>query len=209
VRTADQTTAARFWAGTALTFWNRAAASAVLQRHTSLLDTARIFALLNVAMADGAISCWEAKYHYEFWRPITAIQLAATDGNPDTAEQANWTPLIVTPAYPEYSSGHATVTGAAQSVLTIYFGNNLPVNGWSEALGELYVRSWPNFSSAADEANLARIWAGIHWRTAVVDARAAGSAIGAYVMAHAAEPTHGSHKEDESKHGKKKGKGHH
>jgi len=79
VRTADQTTAARFWAGTALTFWNRAAASAVLQRHTSLLDTARIFALLNVAMADGAISCWEAKYHYEFWRPITAIQLAATE----------------------------------------------------------------------------------------------------------------------------------
>jgi hypothetical protein len=206
VRTADQTTAARFWAGTALTFWNRAAASNVLRQHPSLLDTARIFALLNVAMADGAISCWEAKYHYELWRPITAIQLAATDGNPDTLEQAGWTPLIVTPPYPEYSSGHATVTGAAQAVLTLYFGNNLPVQGWSEALGESYVRSWPNFSSAADEANLARIWAGIHWRTAVVDARAAGNAIGAYVIANAAQPAHGRHEEHESKkHGKHKG----
>ena len=193
VRTADQTTAARFWAGTALTFWNRAAASAAVRRPTSLLETARIFALLNVAMGDGAISCWDAKYFYELWRPITAIRLASTDGNPDTEEQADWTPLIVTPPYPEYSSGHATVSGAAQAVLTIYFGNHLPVSGWSEGLGQAYVRSWPNFSSAADEANLARIWAGIHWRTAVVDARAAGNAIGAYVIGNAAQPAQGKH----------------
>jgi len=72
-------------------------------------------------------------------------------------------------------------------VLTIYFGNSLPVEGWSEALGEAHVRRWPNFSAAADEANLARIWAGIHFRTAVVDARAAGNAISAYVTTHAAE----------------------
>jgi len=205
VRTPDQTVAARFWAGTALTFWNRAAASAAVRRHTTLSETARLFALLNVAMADGAISCWDAKYFYEYWRPITAIRLASTDGNPDTAEQADWTPLIVTPPYPEYSSGHATVTGAGQAVLTIYFGNNLPVNGWSEALGEAYVRSWLNFSAAADEANLARIWAGIHFRTAVVDARAAGNAIGAYVIAHAAEPVQGKHGEQDGKHGKHKG----
>ena len=205
MRTADQTTAARFWAGTALTFWNRAAASAAVRRPTSLLETARIFALLNVAMADGAISCWDAKYFYELWRPITAIRLASTDGNPDTEEQADWTPLIVTPPYPEYSSGHATVSGAGQAVLTIFFGNSPPVEGWSEALGEAYVRSWPNFSSAADEANLARIWAGIHWRTAVVDARAAGDAIGAYVMANAAQPVDGKHGEHDGKHGKHKG----
>jgi hypothetical protein len=191
VRTADQTLAARFWAGTALTFWNRAAASAALQRHTTLSENARLFALLNVAMADAAISCWDSKYFYEQWRPITAIRLASTDGNPDTVEQADWTPLIVTPPYPDYSSGHATVSGAGQAVLTIYFGNSLPVEGWSEALGEAYVRNWPNFSSAADEANLARIWAGIHWRHAVVDGRAAGNAVGAYIMANAAQPVHG------------------
>jgi hypothetical protein len=165
-------------------------------------------------MADGAISCWEAKYFYEYWRPITAIRLASTDGNPDTAEQADWTPLIVTPAYPEYSSGHATVSGAGQAVLTILFGNSLPVEGWSEALGEAYVRSWPNFSAAADEANLARIWGGMHFRTAVVDARAAGNAIGAYVVAHAAEPVHGKHGGNDGKHGGNDGKhgkakGHH
>ena len=77
VRTEDQTLAARFWAGTALTFWNRAAASAALQRHTTLSENARLFALLNVAMADAAISCWDSKYRYEQWRPITAINMAS------------------------------------------------------------------------------------------------------------------------------------
>ena len=193
VRTADQTTAARFWGATALTFWNRAAANAAAQRHTTLVENARLFALLTVATADAAISCWDAKYYYELWRPITAIRLASTDGNPDTEQQDDWTPLLVTPPYPEYSSGHATVTGAAQAVLTTYFGSNLPVEGWSEAFGETYLRHWSNFAAAADEANLARIWAGIHFRTAVVDGRAAGSAIGVYVMANAAQPVHGLH----------------
>ena len=85
------------------------------------------------------------------------------------------------------------MTGAAQAVLTTYFGSNLPVEGWSEAFGETYLRHWSNFAAAADEANLARIWAGIHFRTAVVDGRAAGSAIGVYVMANAAQPVHGLH----------------
>src|SRR6266480_3234627 len=204
-RTVDQTMAARFWAGTALTFWNRAAATATLKRHTTLSETARLFALLNLAMADGAISCWDAKYYYEFWRPITAIRLASTDGNPDTEEQADWTPVVVTPPYPEYSSGHATVTGAAQAVLTSYFGHNVPVQGWSEAFGPSTVRSWPNFSAAADEANLARIWGGMHFRFEVVDARAAGNAIGAYVMSHAVQPLHGKrrghHGERDGEHG--------
>ena len=75
-------------------------------------------------MADCAIAAWDAKYLYELWRPITAIRLASTDGNPDTAEQADWTPLLITPPYPEYIAGHPTVSGAAQRVLTIYFGNN-------------------------------------------------------------------------------------
>src|SRR5439155_16501164 len=150
VRTDDQTTAARFWAGTALTFWNRAAASATVRRHTSLLDSARLFALLNVAMADGAISCWDAKYFYELWRPYHAIRLASTDGNPDTEEQADWTPVIPHPPYPEYSSGHATITGAAHAVLAIYFGDNIPVQAWSEAMGQSIMRSWPNFTAAAD-----------------------------------------------------------
>jgi hypothetical protein len=192
VRTADQTEAARFWYGTALTFWNRAAATAARQRHTNLSENARLFALLNVALADVSISCWDAKYLYELWRPITSIRLASTDGNPDTVEQADWTPLLATPPFPEYSSGPGSGSGAARSVLTIYCGNDMPVEGTSEGLPGV-VRSWPNFSAAADEANEARIWGGFHFRAAVRDARHQGDAIGAFVMANAAQPVHGRH----------------
>jgi hypothetical protein len=190
-RTADQTQAAKFWYGTALTFWNRAAADTSVKRHLSLAKNVRLFALLNVAMADAGISCWDAKYFYNFWRPITAIRLADTDSNPNTAPDPNWSPLMATPAYQEYSSGHATVSGAGQEVLTEYFGSHVPVSGWSESFGPGVVRSWPSFSAAADEANLARIWVGIHFRTAVMDARAGGNAIGAYVMDNGLQRLHG------------------
>jgi PAP2 superfamily len=191
VRTADQTQAAQFWFGTALTFWNRAAAANSVKRHLSLGKNARLFALLNVAMADGAISCWDAKYFYNFWRPITAIRLADTDGNPDTAPDATWSPLRANPPYQEYTSGHATVSGAGQEVLTEFFGKHVPVSGWSETFGPGTNRSWPSFSAAADEANLSRIWVGIHFRTAVVDGRAAGNAIAAYVMKNGLQRLHG------------------
>jgi hypothetical protein len=191
VRTPEQTTIARFWGVTAPTFWNRAAVSAALQRNTTLSENARLFALLNAAMADAGISCWDAKYFFEFWRPIHAIRLASLDGNPLTEEQADWTSLLATPPYPEYSSGHATISGAAQRVLTIYFGSDMPLSGWSEAFGDAYVRSWPNFEAAADEAYDSRIYAGIHFQFAMRDAREKGIAIGDYVMANAARPSHG------------------
>ena len=95
-RTADQTESARFWAGTAIGLWNRAAAAAADARHNTLSDNARLFAVLNVAIADALISCWDAKSHFMFWRPITAIRLANTDGNDATDVQATWTPLITT-----------------------------------------------------------------------------------------------------------------
>src|SRR5688572_24991612 len=118
VRTTEQTAIARFWGGTAPTFWNRAAVNAAIGQHTTLSQNARLFALLNMAMADAGISCWEAKYLFELWRPFHAIRLASTDGNALTDEQSDWTSLLANPPYPEYSSGHATVSGAAQAVLT-------------------------------------------------------------------------------------------
>ena len=212
VRTADQSEAALFWAGTAQTFWNRTAVSALLRHrgdhhvreegrrgekgHTTLSENARLLVLLSVAMADAGISCWEAKYFYELWRPITAIRLASTDGNPDTAEQGDWNPFIVTPPFPEYPSGHSHVSGAAQTVLTTYFGNKMPVEGTSVGLPGV-VRSWPNFSAAADEANLARIYSGIHFRAAVHNGRSSGDAIGAFVMKNAAQPLHGEERDRE------------
>jgi hypothetical protein len=191
VRTDDQTQSAKFWFGTALTFWNRAAAVNSVQNHLSLSQNARLFAWLNLAMADAAIACWDSKYFYNFWRPITAIRLADSDGNPNTAPQTDWTPLMTTPAYQEYVSGHATVTGAGQAVLTDYFGDDVPVSGWSETFGTSVVRNWPSFAATADEANLSRVWVGIHFRTAVVDGRALGDTVGAYVMKHALQRKHG------------------
>jgi hypothetical protein len=189
-RTADQTESARFWAGTALTFWNRAAAAAADERRNTLSENARLFALLNVAIADALISCWDAKYHFQLWRPITAIRLANTDGNDATDVQATWTPLIVTPPYPEYDSGHQSVSGSAQAILTAAFGS-MPVQGTSESLPGV-VRSWPSFAAVADDAFLARIWSGIHFRTAMRDTRTRAEHIAAYVLEHTAVRQNGN-----------------
>ena len=192
-RTADQTVAVRFWAGTAAAFWNRAAAAASRERHLTLSDNARLFALLNVAITDAVISCWDAKYFFEFWRPITAIRLADTDGNPDTNPQPNWTPLLTTPNYPDYDSGHQSNSGTAAYILTAYFGSEMPVEGFSEGFPGV-TRSFANFTAAADEAYMARIWAGIHFRTAMEDAKTRGDKIAAYVLAHAAQRVNGNGK---------------
>src|SRR5262249_27453945 len=122
-RTDEQTQIARFWAdgpGTAfaLGYWNKIAQSVATDQGLSLVSDARLFALLDIAAADALISCWDAKYEYNLWRPVTAIRAADTDGNPDTEPDSGWTPLIVTPNFPSYTSAHSAVSGAAAGVLT-------------------------------------------------------------------------------------------
>lgn len=190
VRTPAQTQSARFWAGAAASVWNRAAASAARQRNTTLSQNARLFALLNVAQADALIAAWDSKYFYEFWRPITAIRLADSDGNPATIQDATWLPLIVTPPYPEYYSGHQSVSGTSYAILTAYFGDATPVEAFSEGLPGV-VLTWPNFEAAADDALEARIFAGIHFRFAMVDTRTCAEQIADYVLQNAALPVHG------------------
>ncbi len=191
-RTADQTQIAVFWNGNTPVSWNRAARAASAGGHLTLSKNARLFALVNVAMADAVISCWEAKYYYVFWRPVTAIVLADTDGNPATASDATWLPRLVTPAHPEYPSGHATVSGAAATVLARYFGgDDFTFTLESETLPGV-TRSYADFSGAADEANDSRVYGGIHFRSACRDGRAAGNAVGNFVAANVAQPIHGS-----------------
>ena len=189
-RTADQTEAARFWAGTAPTFWNRAAVAAAMARHTSLSQNARLFALLNMAIADSNMTTFESKYFFRLWRPIHAITLANTDGNPGTVQEDDWMPFLVNPPYPEYTSGHQSISGAAAAMLTAFFGGDIPVTGTSEGLPGV-IRSWPNFEAAADEAFMARIWAGIHFRFAMQDTRTVARQVVAYVLEHAAQPRKG------------------
>jgi hypothetical protein len=191
-RSADQTLAARFWnASTAPYYWDTIALSLAAQSHTTIWENARLLALLNTAMADAAIACWEAKYHYVAWRPVTAIPLADTDGNPDTIADPNWTPLLITPNHPEYPSGHSTVSGAAATVLADYFGESTSFSISSDVLTGV-VRSFPNFTAALDEIKDARIFAGIHYRSACDDGQQIGIAVAQYIMSNAFQPMHGN-----------------
>src|SRR5207245_10062185 len=100
--------------------WNQIAQAVALQQHNSLEENSRLFALLNIALADAAIVSWDCKYVYNYWRPITAIQEADTDRNQDTIADPAWTPLLATPPFPEYTSGHSTFSGAAAAVLAFF-----------------------------------------------------------------------------------------
>ena len=192
IRTADQTLASLFWnASTASYYWDTIAISLGAQRHNTLSENARLLALLNVAMADAAIACWEAKYHYLFWRPVTAIPLAATDGNDDTTADPAWTPLFSTPAHPEYPSGHSTVSSAAATVLSDYFGEATSFSVGSDVMVGV-VRSFPNFTAALAEIVDARVFAGIHFRSACNDGQAIGAGVGQYVVSNALQPVNGA-----------------
>jgi len=193
LRSADQTLAARFWASTTATYlWNHVAVELGQRRHLTLSENARFFALLNLAMADAGIACWDAKYQYVFWRPVTAIPLADTDGNPATDADAGWTPLLVTPNHPEYPSGHSTVSGAAAGVLTAFFGGGADFTMDSDFMPGV-VRSFGNFITALDEVVNARVFAGIHFRSACRDGQRTGIHVAEYVLEHALHRAHGEH----------------
>jgi membrane-associated phospholipid phosphatase len=127
-RSADQSELALFWAGNTPLYWNRITSQIATERSLKFLENAHLFALLNVAMADAGIACWDGKYRYVFWRPITAIRGGDTDNNAATDPDPAWTPWLDffpsgTPAHPEYPSGHSTVSGAAAFVLAAAFGD--------------------------------------------------------------------------------------
>jgi membrane-associated phospholipid phosphatase len=184
-RTEDQTLLALFWAGNTPAFWNRIADTVVARHpHLSLLRKARMFALLNLSMSDAAIACWDAKYHYQFWRPITAITMADLDGNPATDVDVDWTPLLGgTPAHPEYVSGHSTVSASAAAVLAHFFGDNTAFRIDSERVPGVW-RAFPSFSQAVLEVNDARVFAGIHFRTSCLDGNALGTEVARFVLRH-------------------------
>jgi PAP2 superfamily len=184
-RTADQTVFANFWQlGNPPDYWDPVVISLAAQHHFSMSQTARLLALVNVAMADAQVGCWDAKYTYSFWRPISAIQLGDTDGNDATAPDTAWSPLIVTPPFPEYPSAHSCVSGAAGRILSQTFGEETSFNVVSQATPGV-TRSFHSFSAALEEVKNARVFGGIHFRTACVDGTALGIAVGDYAMSHA------------------------
>jgi membrane-associated phospholipid phosphatase len=197
LRDDDQTLYARFWnASTVTYFWNTVALDLSSRHHFTMSENAHLLALLNVALADAVIACWDAKYHYVAWRPVTAIPLGDTDGNADTDPDPTWTPLLTTPAHPEYPSGHSTTSSAAATVLAQVFGERTRFTMDSDVLLGV-TRSFTSFSSAQDEIANARIFAGIHFRSACEDGRATGRSVARYVLEHSAIPVHGKDHHDD------------
>jgi hypothetical protein len=158
-RSDDQSELALFWAGNTPLYWNRIASQISAARSLRLSENAHLFALMNVAMADTGIACWDGKYRYVFWRPITAIRAGDTDNNPGTDPDPAWIPWLDyfpagTPAHPEYPSGHSTVSGAAASVLASVFGDDTPFTVTSEVRPG--TRAFASFSAATAEIADAR-----------------------------------------------------
>jgi membrane-associated phospholipid phosphatase len=146
-----------------------------------LTQTARLFFQLDVAEADAAILCWYTKFNDDLWRPVTAIRRADVDGNAATDIDASWTPLIATPPFPSYTSGHSTFSGAAATVLDGYFGSSTAFRTYSQDFVDVS-RSFTDFQNAADEAGMSRIYGGIHFQFDNVEGKAAGRALGAFVL---------------------------
>jgi len=184
-RTDEQTQIALFWADGAGTetpsgHWNSIAQIIAAAQGNTLEQNARLFALLNIAMADAAICAWDAKYTFDFWRPVTAIAFAEPE--------LNWMSFIVTPPFPDYVSGHSTFSGAAATVLPWFFGtNDLPFTTCSDFLPGVS-RSFSTCLDAAEEAAMSSIYGGIHFRSASEDGLQAGISIGEWTVAHYLQP---------------------
>ena len=161
-RTADQTIIARFWANGAGTetppgHWNRIAKTISDAHGLSLLENARLFALLNIASADAAIISWDCKFAFNLWRPVTAIRNADLDDNAATEKDAGWSPLLTTPNFPEYTSGHSTFSGAASRVIEVFFGTD-DVSFTVDSDGAPgHFRTFTRLSDAANESGMSRI----------------------------------------------------
>ena len=192
-RTPDQTEIAQFWADGAGTetppgHWNHIAQDVGAAQGNTLQQNARLFALLNIAMADAGMCAWDAKYTYHNWRPVTAIRNGDTDGNPATEPDPAWSSFIVTPPFPDYVSGHSTFSSAAATVLALFYGTDaISFQTGSDFLPGV-VRSFSSFSAAASEAADSRVYGGIHFRFASDDGLAAGLSIGEWTFTHYLQP---------------------
>ena len=189
-RTQDQSDLVIFWNGNPPLIWVRIALQLAASHGLTLTENAHLFALIDLAMADGFVAVWDAKYRYLFWRPVTAIQNGDADGNAATDPDPAWTPWLDssggTPNHPEYPSAHASVSGAVAYILASTFGDNTHFTATSNIFPG--TRSFSSFSSALDEIADARVFGGIHFRTSCEIGNGLGASVGNYVLTHALLP---------------------
>ena len=194
-RTPEQTDLAYFYSENFLAQWNRALRGIATKHLRRTGDTARLFALANLSVADALISSWDSKKFYFFWRPLTAINEGENDGNPNTAGDPAWQPLINNPNYPDYTSGANNVTGAMTRTMSLFFGRDrLVFDVTSNApLAVKKTRTYTRFSDAAEDVVEARILLGIHFRFADVAARAQGQRVAEHAFNHFLLPLRDDH----------------
>jgi len=207
----SRTDLARFWSGNLIAQWNEAVRLIAVDQQLSIGKTARLLALANLAGADAAITIWDSKYHYNFWRPITAIREGALDGNDRTEGDPAWTPFMQsaqvgaqTPPYPDYTSGANGVTGAMVTMLQLFFKTNkLEFEIYKGTAASVPIctnpRLYERFSDAADEVVDARVWLGIHFRFADEAARRQGTRVSQWVFERFLRPVHDDHHDRDDK----------
>jgi hypothetical protein len=203
-RTADQTAAAVFWQFAPIALWSPVLRELADRYDLNTADEARLYARVNLAAADAVIACWHDKYQWNFWRPRAAIREADTDGNPATVADPSWeslfaaatatTPLLGTPPFPEHPSGHGCLSGAVLATMAHFFGTDkvaiTVVSGRSLNGVPIAPRTFDRLSEAREEIIDARIWGGIHFRTADVQGTVIGKKVAKYARKHYFRPLH-------------------
>ena len=201
-RTADQRAAAVFWQFAPIALWNPVARGLAARYDLDAADEARLYAMVNLAAADGAVACWNDKYYWSFWRPRAAIREADTDGNPATIADPNWeplftpttqtTPALATPAFPDHPSGHGCLSGAVLNTMADFFGTDevsiTVVSGRSLDGVPIAPRAFDRLSEALKEIVDARVWGGIHFRTADVQGAVTGNKVAHWLGKHYFQP---------------------
>jgi hypothetical protein len=193
-RTAEQTDLANFWLTNPFHAWHATVRSIAEAHLTDVGDTARLFALVSLASADAGISCFESKFHYNFWRPETAIREGDNDGNPGTAGDPDWLSFIPSPPYPDHSSGANNLSGSITRMLALYFGSDEFEFSITSSTPGLLVnpRSYHRFSDAAREVVDVRVYHGVHFRTADAEARRQGGRVAHWVFKKSLRPLPGT-----------------
>ena len=204
LRTPEQTAIARLWNGNAasgtgtatnyLSIWNSIARDVARERQLSLIETARVFVLLNVSVHDALQTAQSSKFVYGLWRPVTAIRQADTDLNAATEPDGNWLPLLTTPPYPSYAGNMATIGASAARALQFAFGtNDIPVKAtWHQSGGQPDVtHEFSGFWEAAEEQSESRVYGGIHYRFDQVAGQQIGRSVAEFVAANFMKPRRG------------------
>ena len=192
-RTTEQTDVARFWTVTGPPSWNPVVRPLAAVKDLSLIEKARLFALAHMAGADALIAVFDAKYQYNFWRPITAIRNGDIDGNDATDVDLGWTPLVDTPMHPEYPCAHCITSAAVGTVLKTEFGTRkVPSITMTSPAAPGVTRTWERIDDYVEEVANARIWGGIHYRSSAKAGQAMGRKIGEFAVTNYLKPSAGS-----------------